>query len=103
MPTGASEPSGSCERAPCSAAQRGCPAPPLVRARVLHLVTTELPIRLRDEGRTATWNPALTRSGQVILHVRGSDGELETRRSVNSGRARVRAGETIERVIAAGA
>lgn len=60
-----------------------------------------IPIRLRDEGRTATWNPAVTRAGQVLLHVRGENGEVETRRSVNSGRARVRIGEMIESVTSA--
>lgn len=57
-----------------------------------------LPVRLSQEGRTATWNPAVTRSAQVLLHVRRPDGGLEQRRSVNSGRARVREGERIERV-----
>lgn len=57
-----------------------------------------LPVRLSQEGRTATWNPAVTRSGQVLLHVRRASGEIEVRRSVNSGRARVREGERIERV-----
>ena len=59
-----------------------------------------LPVRLSDEGRTATWNPALTRASQVLLRVRGPGG-LEERRSVNSGRARVREGETIEAVVPA--
>jgi hypothetical protein len=57
-----------------------------------------LPVRLSDEGRTATWNPALTRASQVVLRVLRSDGTTEERRSVNSGRARVREGETIEAV-----
>ena len=59
----------------------------------------ELPIRLRDEGRTATWNPAVTRAAQVVLHVRGESGSIELRRSINSGRARVRAGERIIRIV----
>ena len=57
-----------------------------------------LPVRLSDEGRTATWNPALTRASQVVLRVLRSDGATEERRSVNSGRARVREGEAIEAV-----
>jgi hypothetical protein len=59
-----------------------------------------LPARFSDEGRTATWNPALTRAAAVLLHVRTASGELETRRSMNSGRARVRASERIEAVVA---
>ena len=42
----------------------------------------------------------MTRAGQVVIHVRGPDG-VEERRSVNSGRARVREGERIELVRAA--
>ena len=60
-----------------------------------------LPARLSDGGRTATWNPALTRAAHVVLHVRGGDGAVEQRRSMNSGRARVRDGETITHVVAA--
>jgi len=59
-----------------------------------------IPARLSDDGRTATWNPAMTRAAHVILRVR-RDGEMEERRSMNSGRARVREGERIEVVIAA--
>jgi hypothetical protein len=58
-----------------------------------------LPARLGVEGRTATWNPALTRAAQVVLRVRRADGEVEDRRSMNSGRARVREGERIEAVL----
>lgn len=58
----------------------------------------ELPIRLRDEGRTATWNPAVTRANHVLLHVEREDGSAEERRTINSGRARVRQGERILRV-----
>lgn len=57
-----------------------------------------IPVRLSDEGRTATWNPAVTRAAQVVLRVRRADGAVEERRSVNSGRARVRADERIEEV-----
>ncbi|HEX2188406.1 MAG TPA: hypothetical protein VHG51_05880 [Longimicrobiaceae bacterium] len=60
-----------------------------------------LPVRISDQGRTATWNPALTRASQVVLHVRGADGSAGERRSVNNGRARVREGETIEAVVPA--
>jgi hypothetical protein len=62
-----------------------------------------VPFRTRDEGRTATWNPALTRAQHVLLHVRGEGGEVQVRRSVNSGRARVREGERIEEITAEGA
>jgi hypothetical protein len=58
-----------------------------------------IPARISDEGRTATWNPALTRSVHVILRIRGPSGTLEERRSMNSGRARVRDGEAIEQVV----
>ncbi len=61
-------------------------------------MTQSLPVRLSEEGRVATWNPALTRARQVVLHVRRSDGEIEERRSLNSGRARVREAEHIESV-----
>jgi hypothetical protein len=60
-----------------------------------------IPARLSDEGRTATWNPALTRAAHVVLRVRRADGALEERRSMNSGRAKVREGERIEEVLAA--
>ena len=64
-------------------------------------MTEPIPARLSDEGRTATWNPALTRATHVLLRVRGPGGALEERRSMNSGRARVREGETIEAVVPA--
>lgn len=60
-----------------------------------------IPARLSDEGRTATWNPAMTRAPHVLLRVRRADGTLEERRSMNSGRAKVRAPERIEEVVAA--
>jgi hypothetical protein len=60
-----------------------------------------MPVRLTDEGRTATWNPALTRARHVLLHVLSGNGAEEIRRTMNSGRARVRDGERIERVVAA--
>jgi predicted transcriptional regulator len=59
-----------------------------------------LPARLSDEGRTATWNPALTRAAHVFVRVRRTDGQVEERRSMNSGRARVRDGERIEEIVA---
>jgi hypothetical protein len=61
---------------------------------------SELPVRLGREGQTATWNPAMTRANQVLLRVRVASGALEERRSLNSGRARVREGEKIEAVLA---
>ncbi|MBV9773228.1 MAG: hypothetical protein JO040_04725 [Gemmatimonadetes bacterium] len=60
-----------------------------------------LPVRLSGDGTTATWNPALTRASQVLLLVRLADGTAEERRSLNSGRARVRDRERIESVVAA--
>lgn len=59
-----------------------------------------IPVRLRDADRTATWNPALTRATHVTLVVQLSDGTTETRRTMNSGRARVRVGERISNVLA---
>lgn len=59
-----------------------------------------IPARLSDDGRTATWNPALTRAAHVILRVRRDDGAVEERRSMNSGRAKVRQGERIDEVLA---
>ena len=61
----------------------------------------DLPARLSADGRTATWNPALTRAAHVLLRVRNAAGEMETRRSMYSGRARVREGERIEGIAAA--
>jgi hypothetical protein len=57
-----------------------------------------IPARLSHDGRTATWNPALTRAAHVILQLSLRDGRREERRSMNSGRARVREGERIESV-----
>ncbi len=64
-------------------------------------MTDPLPVRLSPDGRVATWNPGLTRAGQVVLRVRREDGRVEERRSVNNGRARVREGERIESVVSA--
>jgi hypothetical protein len=61
-----------------------------------------IPARLSADGATATWNPALTRSARVLLRVRRRTGEVETRATLNSGRARVREGERIEAVLDAG-
>jgi hypothetical protein len=63
-------------------------------------ISEVVPVRLSEDGRVATWNPAMTRAAQVTLHVRGADGALELRRCGNSGRARVRQGERIEQVVA---
>jgi predicted transcriptional regulator len=63
-------------------------------------VTDPIPARISDDGRTATWNPALTRAAHVLLRVRRGEG-VEERRSMNSGRARVREGERIEAVVPA--
>ena len=60
-----------------------------------------IPARLSDDGRTATWNPALTRAVRVLVRVRGAGGGVESRPSMNSGRARVREGERIEGISAA--
>ena len=59
-----------------------------------------IPARLSDDGRIATWNPAITRAAHVVLRVRRDDGAVEERRSMNSGRARVREGERIDAVLA---
>jgi hypothetical protein len=56
---------------------------------------TSIPFRLSADGRTATWNPGLTRATQVELVVRSAAG-VERRRTMNSGRARVREGERID-------
>lgn len=64
-------------------------------------MTDPLPARISDDGRTATWNPALTRAPHVLLHLRRDDGSEEERRTMNSGRARVRDGERIEAVVPA--
>ncbi|MBA4158692.1 MAG: hypothetical protein H0X65_14625 [Gemmatimonadetes bacterium] len=61
-------------------------------------MSASLPVRLSADGRVATWNPALTRATHVVLHVRHADG-LEARRTLNSGRSRVREGERIEAVL----
>lgn len=59
-----------------------------------------IPARVSDDGRTATWNPAMTFASQVLVRVRLPGGAAEERRSMNSGRARVREGESIEAVLA---
>ena len=63
-------------------------------------MTDPIPARISDDGRTATWNPALTRAAHVLLRVRRGD-DVDERRSMNSGRARVREGERIEAVVPA--
>jgi hypothetical protein len=62
-----------------------------------------LPARISADGRTATWNPALTRAARVRLRVREEGGVVVERPSSNSGRARVREGERIEAVHPEGA
>lgn len=59
-----------------------------------------LPARISDDGRVATWNPAMTFAPQVLVRVRLPDGSTDERRSMNSGRARVREGERIEAILA---
>jgi hypothetical protein len=59
-----------------------------------------IPARISDDGRTATWNPGLTFASQVLVRVRLAGGGTEERRSMNSGRARVREGEAIEAILA---
>jgi hypothetical protein len=61
-----------------------------------------IPARISDDGRTATWNPAMTYATQVLVRVRLADGTKDERRSMNSGRARVRDGEAIEAILAEG-
>ncbi len=58
-----------------------------------------LPCRLSPDGRTATWNPALTFSQHVLLRIVRPDGTLDERRSLNSGRARVTGAERIESIL----
>ena len=62
-------------------------------------MTAPLPARISDDGRTATWNPALTRATHVLLRLLRDDGSTDERRTMNSGRARVREGERIEAVV----
>lgn len=59
-----------------------------------------IPARLSDDGRTATWNPAMTFASHVLVRVRRADGAFEERQSMNSGRARVRENERIESILA---
>jgi hypothetical protein len=59
-----------------------------------------LPARISPDGRTATWNPGMTYAAQVLVRVRLAGGGVEERRSMNSGRARVREGEAIEAILA---
>ena len=59
-----------------------------------------IPARISDDGRTATWNPAMTFASHVLVRVRLAGTAVEERRSMNSGRARVREGEAIEAILA---
>lgn len=61
----------------------------------------QLPARISADGRTATWNPALTRASTVVVCVRTAAGERAERRSMNSGRARVQEGDRVEAVLSA--
>jgi hypothetical protein len=63
-------------------------------------VPQPIPARISDDGRVATWNPGMTFAAQVLVRVRLADGGVEERRSMNSGRARVREGEAIESILA---
>ena len=62
------------------------------------MAVESIPVRLSGDGRVATWNPALTRAAHVHVEVLLADGEVATRRTMNSGRARVREDERIQRV-----
>ena len=57
-----------------------------------------MPARISDDGRTATWNPALTRAPRVEVVVRSDSGVESVRETMNSGRSRVREGEVIVEV-----
>ena len=59
-----------------------------------------IPARISPDGRVATWNPAMTFAPRVLVRVRLLDGSVDERRSMNSGRARVREGEAIEAILA---
>ena len=59
-----------------------------------------IPARISPDGRVATWNPAMTFAAQVMVRVRLPDGSTDERRSMNSGRSRVREGEVIEAILA---
>lgn len=65
-----------------------------------HPMPEPIPARIGDDGLVATWNPAMTFATQVLVRVRRSDGTVDERRSMNSGRARVREGERIEAILA---
>jgi hypothetical protein len=80
--------------------------PPAASTRLHHstrhqaTVHETLPVRLSDDGRTATWNPGLTFASRVLVRVVREDGAVEERPTMNSGRARVREGERIAAVLA---
>lgn len=59
-----------------------------------------IPARISEDRRVATWNPGMTYAAQVLVRVRLAGGGVEERRSMNSGRARVREGEAIEAILA---
>ena len=70
-----------------------------IRSPNPHPSMEPLPARLSPDGLTATWNPALTRDSHVMVEVLTESGEVVTRRSLNSGRVRVRGVERIQRVL----
>ena len=77
------------------------PARPFIhRSRPSATMPEPIPARISDNGRVATWNPAMTFAPQVLVRVRIVGGGTEERRSMNSGRARVREGEAIEAILA---
>jgi hypothetical protein len=60
----------------------------------LPIPMTAIPIVLTEGGRCATWNAALTRARTLEVVVRGPEGTT-SRTTLNSGRVRVREGETV--------
>jgi hypothetical protein len=75
-------------------------AVPHARFRIPKTMPESIPARISDDGRVATWNTAMTFAQQVLVRVRLPGGGVEERRSMNSGRARVREGEAIEAILA---
>jgi hypothetical protein len=57
-----------------------------------------IPILLSPDGRSATWNPALSRARSLQVAVRSADGTVHVRSTLNSGRVRVREGERVVEV-----
>lgn len=65
------------------------------------MTNAPIPARLSPDGRTATWNPALSRGTHVRVEVQTATGEIVARTTMNSGRARVREPERIVRILSA--